>query len=136
MLVPTRVAPSAIHGLGLFAVAALAPGTPIWRFAPGFDQEFSPTQRAALPVPARAHLDWFAFFSPENGHAFLSGDHACFMNHSSQPNTGAGPGAALPVVTVALRSIAAGEELTCDYFAFDAQAAHKLAGSPALPGQA
>jgi SET domain-containing protein len=48
------------------------------------------------------------------------------MNHSPAPNTGALPDAPLPVVTVAMRDIAAGEELTCDYLVFDTEAANKL----------
>jgi SET domain-containing protein len=128
MLIRTRVAPSPIHGLGLFAVESIARGTPVWRFQPVFDREFSPEQFAALPLIAREHLRWFGF--KENSHVVLNGDHGCFMNHSPTPNTGALPNATAPVTTVALRDIAASEELTCDYFAFDEDAARKL-GSPA-----
>ncbi|MBI5386044.1 MAG: SET domain-containing protein [Verrucomicrobia bacterium] len=112
--------------MGLFAVEAVPRGTPVWRFEPGFDQVFTPEQIALLPWLTREHIRWFAFFRPEDGHAVLSGDHACFMNHSDAPNTGAPPGAASPVTTVALRDIAAGEELTCHYHAFDAESALKL----------
>lgn len=126
MLVETRVAPSAIHGLGLFAVKMIPRGTPIWKFQPGFDQEFSPAQFSALPVDAQKHLRWFAFLDQVSGNWVLSGDHACFMNHSAAPNTGALPYAPQPVVTVALLDIGAGEELTCDYLAFDSEAANKL----------
>ena len=52
------------------------------------------------------------------------------MNHSSTPNTGVLPGADDPGLTVTLRPIAAGEELTCDYIAFDAEAATKLGTFP------
>ncbi|MBI3413798.1 MAG: SET domain-containing protein [Verrucomicrobia bacterium] len=126
LLVTTRVAPSAIHGLGLFAGQFIARGSAIWRFAPEFDQEFSPEQFARLPLPAQAHVRWFGFVDVENGHWILSGDHACFMNHSPTPNTGASLGSPAPITTVALHDIAAGEELTCDYFAFDAEASRKL----------
>lgn len=126
LLIETRVAPSAIHGLGLFAVKTVPRGTPIWKFQPGFDQSFSPAQFAALPPPAQRHLQWFAYLSQPDGHWILSGDHACFMNHSATPNTGAAMEESQPVVTVALRDIAAGEEITCDYFAFDAEAEQKL----------
>lgn len=126
MLIETRVAPSAIHGLGLFTVKAVPRLTPVWKFQPGFDRDFSPEQFAALPPPARAHTRWFSFFSKADNHAILSGDHACFMNHSSTPNTGAPPDAPPPVVTVALRDLAAGEEITCNYFDFDADAPRKL----------
>ncbi len=126
MLVKTQVRPSAIHGLGLFAVEFIPRGSAVWRFQPGFDQDFLPAQLAELPALARQHLRWFGFVDRSNGHTILSGDHACFMNHSASPNTGAQLGGAQPVTTVALRDIAAGEEITCDYFAFDAEASGKL----------
>ena len=127
IFIETRVAPSAIHGLGLFTVHAVPRGTPVWKFQPGFDREFSPAQFAALPPEAQRHLRWFAFLDLADGKWVLSGDHACFMNHSVSPNTGAMPDAAPPVVTVTLRDLAADEEITCDYFAFDDEAARKLA---------
>ena len=126
MLVRTRVAPSAIHGLGLFAAEPIPCGTPIWRLAPGFDRELSPAQVAALPPLAQEHIRWFGWVRREDGRAVLSGDHACFMNHAATPNTGLAPDAVATDTTVALRDIAAGEELTCDYFAFDADAPRKL----------
>lgn len=129
ILVRTRVAPSAIHGLGVFAVDALPRGTPIWRFEPGFDRKFSAAQFSALPAEARAHLRWFAYVDKETAEWVLSGDHACFMNHAPEPNTGAPCGATPPVTTVALRDIAAGEELTCNYRDFDAEGEAKLGGT-------
>ena len=126
LLVPVRITASPIHGLGVFAAAAIPRGTPIWTFQPGFDREFSTVDFAELPTPAQRHLRWYAYLDIQTGHWVLGGDHTGYMNHSSQPNTGAPPAGTSPVVTVALRDIAAGEELTCDYFAFDAEAAGKL----------
>ena len=126
MLIKTRVGPSAIHGQGLFAVDAVPRSTPIWRFEPGFDRIFTTAQFTAFPPAVREHVRWFGFFSREDGSVTLSGDHSCFMNHSPTPNTGALPESVEPITTVALRDIRAGEELTCDYFAFDAEAARKL----------
>ena len=130
MLVRTRVAPSGIHGMGLFAVEPIARDTPMWRFEPGFDHDFSPAQFAALPAPAREHTRWFCFVSKADGHVILSGDHACFINHSPAHNTGALPDAQPPVTTVALRDIAAGEEITCNYFDYDADTPWKLGRVP------
>ena len=126
MLVKTRVAPSAIHGMGLFALELIQERTPIWRFEPGFDREFTPEQFAALSAEAQAHIRWFAYVDASTGARVLSGDHTCFMNHSDDPNTGALPTAAPPTITVARRGIAAGEELTCNYWDFDAEARGKL----------
>lgn len=131
MLIRTRVAPSAIHGMGLFTVEPVAKDTPIWRFEPGFDRTFSPEQFAELPLVAREHARWFSFVDAAHGQRILSGDHACFINHSSPPNSGAQPDCTEPVTTVALRGLAAGEEITCDYFAFDTEAPLKLGAKPA-----
>jgi SET domain-containing protein len=130
MLVKTRAAPSPIHGLGLFAAEFIPRGAPIWRFEPGFDHDFSPAQFAALPVPARDHTRWFCFVSKVNGHVILSGDHACFINHSTTPNTGSPEESGGPVTTIARRDIAEGEEITCNYFDYDADTPWKLGQVP------
>src|SRR5690349_1099105 len=118
LLVRTRVAPSPIHGLGLFAAEAIPRGTPIWRFQPGFDRAYSREEFAQLPALAREHLRWFTYFDKAQDALIKSGDLCCFMNHADEPNTGTGASLTEPVVTIALRDIAAGEELTCDYRAF------------------
>src|SRR4051794_426888 len=94
MLIKTRVAASAIHGLGLYAVDPVPRGTQVWRFDPGFDHDFSPQQYAALPPLTREHIRWFCYVNRDNAHYILSGDHACFINHCLDPNTGAPPGVA------------------------------------------
>lgn len=131
LLIRTRVAPSPIHGLGLFAAEAIPRGTPVWRFQGGFDHAFTRAEFAELPAPAREHLRWFSYFDAAQDALIKSGDLCCFMNHADTPNTGAGPEAGEPVITVALRDIVAGEELTCDYHAFDADVAWKFGRVPA-----
>ncbi|MBL9176251.1 MAG: SET domain-containing protein [Verrucomicrobiales bacterium] len=126
MLIRTVVRPSSIHGMGLFAVERIPRGTEVWRYESGFDRSIPGEAVNALPSLARDHVHWFAYQSREDGQWILSGDHTCFMNHSDSPNTGTLPGSRPPITTVALREIAAGEELTCDYRAFDAQAMAKL----------
>lgn len=126
LLVKTCLAPSRIHGMGLFAAEAIPRGTPFWCFEPGFDQAIAPDRLASLPELTQQHIRWFAWLNRFDGHYILSGDFCCFMNHAAQPNTGAPPGVQSPVTTIALRDIAQGEELTCDYFAFDAEARKKL----------
>jgi uncharacterized protein len=130
ILVPTRVAPSGIHGNGLFAVAPIARGTPIYRLLRGFDQLYTRQQWAALPEPARSFTRHFSYLTWDSGELVLSGDHARFMNHAEAPNTGVPLGSADVLTTVALRDIAASEELTCDYRAFDADVAWKLGRVP------
>lgn len=133
MRVKCRVGPSSIHGMGLFAEDFLPRGTPIWQFVAGFDRALATATVAALPDLAREHIRHFAFISPSDDHWILSGDHACFMNHAEFPNTGASSDETSPVITIALRDIAAGEEMTCNYLSFDADAHRKLgrgAGQP------
>jgi hypothetical protein len=130
LLIPTHVGPSRIHGNGLFALHPIEKGTPVWRFLPGFDHDFSPADWSRLPEPARSHTRHFCFVRFGDLHVILSGDHACFINHSDTPNTGAPPDAPSPVTTVALRSIAAGEEITCNYWSYDADTPWKLGRVP------
>src|SRR5689334_9186196 len=126
ILVPSRVGPSLIHGSGLFAVEFIPRGQPIWRFLPGFDQEFTPDEWAGLPEPARSHARHFCFVRMGDLHVVLSGDHACFINHSEDPNTGAPPVPLDPFATVALRDIKPDEEITCNYWSYDADTRWKL----------
>lgn len=124
---------SPIHGLGLFAIAPIPAGTVVWRFTPGFDRTFTREQADQLPEPARRHLGHYGYLDAATGVWVLNGDLSIFMNHSPTPNTGAN---ALAVSstgsateTCALRDIAAGDEITCDYHAFDAS--HKPVPPPA-----
>ncbi len=134
LLIATRVGPSRIHGLGLFTVQAVSAGTAVWRLEPEFDRVLTAELVAALPEPARQHVQRYGYLRAADGCWVLSGDHACFMNHASPPNTGTPPDKPGAPFTVALRDLAPGEELTCDYFAFDGAAALKLNGKSAGPG--
>lgn len=114
LLIPTYVAPSAIHGNGVFAAAPIRAGDPIWRYEPGIDLVVPDERVATLPAAFQAFLDTYAYRSvdvPEG--VVLSCDHARFFNHAEQPNTDI-----QPFVTYAARDIAQGEEITCDYGAF------------------
>ena len=113
-LVKTYVAPSGIHGLGVFAGEAIEAGAALWRFEPGIDLVIEPERIAALPPAARAFLGTYSYESVDfPGRTVLSGDHARFLNHSDAPNT-----AVRHLETIAARAIADGEEITCDYGAF------------------
>ena len=120
ILVPVQADRSPIHGLGLFALESIPAGTPIWRFEPGFDRTFSEVEFDALPEPARRHLRHYGWFDAARRTWVLDGDLAIFMNHAPVPSTGAPSCSGPAPETVALRPIAPGEELTCDYRAFDA----------------
>jgi uncharacterized protein len=131
LLIPARVAPSPIHGLGLFTVEAVPARTPIWIFQPGFDQEFSLERWTALPALSREFLRHYCYFDLGKQALIRSGDHACFMNHSTTPNTGAHAADSTTVITVALKDLPPGTELTCDYTAFDGDVGWKFGQVPA-----
>lgn len=112
--VRTRLAMSAIHGIGLFADEPIAAGTVLWVYDPRFDVTFSHDDLATLSPPARMQIEKYSYFEKEIGAYVLCGDDARFMNHSSTPNTEEVSG----MRTVAAGAIAVGEEITCDYAGF------------------
>lgn len=113
-LIKTRLAPSSIHGVGVFAGEPVAAGQIVWRFEPAFDRVIGEEELAAAPAAFRDYLATYAYPSADlGGKVVLSCDHAKFLNHSDDPNT-----AERPLESVASRPIAAGEEITCDYGAF------------------
>lgn len=111
--VPTRLQPSAIHGLGIFATAPIRVGTIVWDFDAPVDQRIPLKLIPTLPDHAQRFLAVYGY--REGDDVVLCGDDARFMNHSKRANCTSRGGA-----TVASRDIAAGEELTDDYETFDA----------------
>lgn len=113
LLVKTHLAPSTVHGIGLFASEFIAKGTVIWRFDDRIDRTFTRAEREALPEPARGFVATYSYPREVGSDVHdLDGDHARFMNHSDEPNT------SCIVDTIASRDIQAGEELLCDYGEF------------------
>ncbi len=123
LLVRTRVAPSPIHGLGLFAAEPIRQGETIARHSCLFDEVF--TDEAAREFGPVVY-DFIRTYGYRHGEDWvLPSDHLCFMNHATEANTFDDGGD-----DIAARDIAAGEEITGDYFAFDLDAARKLGGHP------
>ncbi len=111
--VPTYLASSSIHGTGVYAAEPIAEGTVIWDFTEGVDWELTEEEMQAFPERLRDQMERWCFLRPD-GMYVLCGDNAKFMNHSFKPNCDDRGD-----VTIAARDIEAGEELTCDYRAFD-----------------
>ena len=124
LIVKTRIAPSAIHGIGLFATEFIPKGTVIWEFTPGFDAYVKAEDVHRLPAPAKFQMLKYCHRDQVTGHYVLCADDARYFNHSEQPNTVDLDGPEGP--TVAARDIRPGEELTCDYRLFDADVVVKL----------
>lgn len=115
LLVSTYVAASTIEGVGVFAARPIAAGAVVWRPDDEFDMRISAEKYAAAPPHLRELLDRYAYPSQVwEGFLVYETDNGRFMNHSENPNTdfsAMGQGRAL-------RDIAAGEEITCDYREF------------------
>lgn len=115
MLVRTYVGASAIEGVGVFAAEPIAAGTVIWTLDPAFDRLVPMADYEAATPVLRELLDRYAYPNPDDpGTLVLEADSGRFMNHSDDPNGGfpaEGGG-------IALRDIAAAEEITCDYGEF------------------
>ena len=119
LLVSTTVRSSTIHGIGCFTNEAIPCGQRIWSFNRHVDSIIMKSALHRLPAAAQDYLDFYGY---ESRHLFrpclvLCGDDARYMNHSDQPNV---------IKNIADQDIAAGEELTCDYYSFDRAAISKL----------
>lgn len=96
-------------GRGVFATAFIPRGTITW-VGDGLDREFTPAEVAAFDPVHREILDRYSYRTAV-GDYFFCWDHTRYMNHSFRPTC-------LPTaygVEIAVRDIAAGEELTNDY---------------------
>lgn len=114
LLIPTFLAPSAIHGIGLFAAAPIPAGTPVWRLDAGIDLDVDEAALARTSTVAQLQVQRYAYADPVRRVRVLCADDARFFNHSDEPNCRDAPESD-GLVTIAVRDIADGEELTWDY---------------------
>ena len=115
LLVPTYLSKSAVHGTGVFASASIAKGTLMWEYVEGLDMVLSEEAIAAMPQIGQDLVFEYGYPSPHfPGGYVLSADNSRFINHNDTPNTDNNSERAY-----ALRDIAAGEEITCDYAQLD-----------------
>lgn len=112
--VATYVSRSGIHGFGVFAAQEILKGTTIWELDPGADWILTEEEMAAFPAKLQPQMIAWTY-QADDGRYVLCSDAAKFMNHSFEPNCDDRGDER----TVAIRDIAVGEELTCDYRAFD-----------------
>ncbi len=126
LLVKSFLKFSDIHGVGCFTAEDIKAGQIVWKFDPVLDVEIDETLISTYPEAIRSFLNMYAYGQHDGGKKtfILCGDHARHMNHSENPNlVEAGDGNAY---NIAARDIKSGEELTCDYNAFDTDATFKL----------
>lgn len=116
-LVKTKVQPSKIHGLGLFADEFIVKGKIIWRFKKGIDSAWVKKEFKRLPKIVKDFIKRYGYASSDTGRYVLGFDNDCFVNHSLNPNTK--PSKQImddgERAMVAVKNIKRGEEITHDY---------------------
>jgi len=126
MLVPTYLDKSPIHGIGIFASGFIPRGTPVWEFTPDADQVFDASDLDRLLPLQRETILFYGYIEPGCEGVVLCCDNARHFNLLQGANCGSGDQSAHGYVsTLALRDIAAGEELTYP-FEEDMDARRKL----------
>ena len=126
LLVKTRIGPSEIDGIGLFAAEFIPKGTVVWKFIPGVDKRLRRTRVENLPEAAKKQILKYAYLD-EGDFYVMCMDDARHFNHSKSPNTAnppAEPGK--DEVTIASEDIYEDDEITSDYYEFDGDAEAKL----------
>jgi len=125
LLVKSRIGLSKIHGVGCFTEERIKKGQTVWVFNGRIDARVPVSELASFPRPIRDLLRMYGYEEMHEGRRtiVLCGDHARYMNHSDEPNL------IDEETNVAARNIEPGEELTCNYYAFDLDAHRKLSTS-------
>jgi SET domain-containing protein len=119
--IKARIAPSAIHGNGLFAAEDIPKGTLIWVLDPDFDHALTAEQLDSAPPLVQTYLKQFTY-EDFDGRFILCGDDARYMNHADAPNTHVERDG----TAFAKENIKAGDELTCDYYQYSVSANWKV----------
>ncbi|MEZ6187892.1 MAG: SET domain-containing protein-lysine N-methyltransferase [Planctomycetota bacterium] len=116
-------------GAGVFATQDLPRGTIVW-IRDALDRAFSPQQLAAFSGPMRDSLLKYTYVDG-SGYSIFCWDLSKYVNHHCEANLLSTPFE----LELAVRDIAAGEQLTDDYGSFNiAQPLTCLCGSPRCRG--
>lgn len=125
LLVRTVLRNSLIHGTGVFAKEPIRKGQVVWQFDPRIDLMIPVEEFGNFPETFQDYLKIYTYIVILNDRRFmvLCADHAKHVNHADDPNLVDTPDGEQEI---AARDIEQGEELTCNYFASDLEAAAKL----------
>jgi SET domain-containing protein len=102
-----------LDGPGCFADEDISKGTIVWKFVPGFDQEFPREFIQKLSTPSRQQFLKYAYISKSTNNYVLCSDDARFFSYSENSNIknvaleGEQEG-----IDIATQDIKAGDELT------------------------
>lgn len=115
LLIDTYLDKSPIQGMGVFAKNPIAKGAVIWRLDERFDRLVEVDVYESTNGAVKSYLDRYAYPRRSDPRFIVfEADDARYMNHADDPNCGF----TSEDEAIALRDIAAGEELSCDYNVF------------------
>jgi hypothetical protein len=107
-------------GLGVFATTDIPKGTIIYVRDP-LELKLTPREFNALHAAQKGAIEKYSYVDAQ-GHLIVSWDHAKYMNHRCECNTiGTAYG-----FEIAIRDIAAGEELTTEYGILNVQLEYEI----------
>ena len=115
LTVAASLAPSSIHGIGLFADTFIAQGSTVWVYNPVLDQRFTRRRLQVLAAtqPNEVLLHFCTYSYKRRGRFWYMGDNARFINHDPLR---ANIALVDDLREIALRDIQPGEELVENYF--------------------
>ncbi len=114
MMVPCYLAPSAIHGLGVFANAPITAGALVWQHIDGIDLQVPMATIKAQPQAVQDYFNHYGHLDPDQpDFFFMCSGHGRFMNHADDANT-----VDTEQGIFATRAIAVGEEITGNYLEY------------------
>ncbi len=117
LLVKTKIGPSTIHGIGLFADQFIPKGTTTFRYVSSFDPAYSKEEIGKMPTVAQEFMKWFTYFDQSINKYVLCADNQRYINHSEDPSKRNIK--STPDEDTAMKDIQPGEELLCNYNDFD-----------------
>ena len=115
ILVKTKIGPSKIEGIGLFAAEPIKKGTKVWGFEPKLDLVLSKEEVEKFSLAAQEQFYRYAYLDKVRQKYLLCGDDGRFFNHSETPNCDETTD---NDSTFTLKDIDVGEELTINYSEF------------------
>lgn len=113
MVIKNYVAPSEVHGVGLFAGENIQKDQIIYVFNPVVDVVMKADRIESLGTEFARFMRMYAYCELNTREVIISIDNSKFMNHCEFPNT-----MWTFIYGWAAKNIREGEELTCDYYSF------------------
>ncbi len=120
LLIKTYLAPSKIHGVGLFAGENIKKTQVTWKYNANFDKSFTVQEVNKMPNLLKKFVREYASLSTQTKKYILCNDNARFTNHSTNANLEAiKMKGEIELIARAKKDIKKGEELTINYRTID-----------------